>query len=632
MNPKIWKWLNRIFSSGIWLQPFTMAFLVWFFQKVIGGKIPYSMLLLLSILPTVYVWSENQRQSAAGKQEFGIEDTFHSGPTEYSSPLKQQAMYPRIEERLLFERPQGVVLGKAETGTLKKQTRYLCKPMEKGNYRDGHVLIVGGSGSGKSSAVIIPTLLSCPDTGMFCIDIKGELWRKSRRMDDEDVVIIDFQDRGMDGWDALYILNRKETVRDQDLRECMEEIAGSLIPISAKDSAEFWKQSARSLLTGELIGLYKQKDIRNLSELINEILSRDTKELVAELMDGARPKAVEVKYLSSFKNLADETLSGVVQQEEEALKAFTDEDIRFALESNKRKAQPLMLEEGKAVFLAVREEKLEAYYNVINLIIAQVFGCLIKRPEGSSPVMVVIDEAARLCARGPIPYLHNGILLTGRSRNITLILVTQSYEALQNAYTKADIESMVANCAYLVCLDVRSQETAKSICSMAGTYQERETTWSGSGKNRSVSISYRQKPILEPSDLSRLVQMDEAVLIAAQFSYCRVKKCSYYNDPVLAPLSAAVQRYNREAMGLEGQDAPLQEMPEMRPRDTGEILVSVAGYLVDLLKEQWKECCREIKEKTVSLMQQYEKGEKEYEKRRDRTDTKRNGKKTGRRM
>ena len=81
---------------------------------------------------------------------------------------------------------------------------------------------------------------------------------------------------------------------------------------------------------------------------------------MTELMDGARPKAVEVKYLSSFKNLADETLSGVVQQEEEALKAFTDEDIRFALESNKRKAQPLMLEEGKAVFLAVREEKLEA--------------------------------------------------------------------------------------------------------------------------------------------------------------------------------------------------------------------------------------------------------------------------------
>lgn len=34
------------------------------------------------------------------------------------------------------------------------------------------------------------------------------------------------------------------------------------------------------------------------------------------------------------------------------------------------------------------------YYNLVNLIIAQVFGSLIKRPEGSRPVMVVIDEMA----------------------------------------------------------------------------------------------------------------------------------------------------------------------------------------------------------------------------------------------
>ena len=81
---------------------------------------------------------------------------------------------------------------------------------------------------------------------------------------------------------------------------------------------------------------------------------------------------------------------------------------------------------------------------MINLIIAQVFDSLIKRPEGSLPVMVVIDEMARLCSRGAIYGLHNQILLTGRSRNITLIMVTQSYEALSGAYSKDDIQSIVA--------------------------------------------------------------------------------------------------------------------------------------------------------------------------------------------
>lgn len=557
MNKNFWKWMNRIFASGIWLQPFSMAALILFFKKVLHGDASYLTVFALSFLPSVYVWSENQRQAASGKEDFSIEDIFHDKPTEYSSPLKMQAMYPRVDPRLLYDTPKGIVLGKTQTGRIKKQTAYLCKPMEPGSYRDGHVLVIGGSGSGKSSAIIIPGLLSTPDTGMFCVDIKGELWAKSRRMDDPDVVIVNFQDRSKFGWDFLYQLNHKNQVTDQDIRECMEDIANSLIPISAKENAKFWKQSARSLLSGELVGLYKQKGIHNLSELMNEILSRDTKELVAELIDHAAPKAIEVKLLSSFQHLADETLSGVVQEEQENLKIFTDEDIRYAAEVNPRQANPRMLEEKKAVFLAIPEEKLEPYYNVINLIVSQVFSALIKRPEGSLPVMVVIDEFARLVSRGPLPYLHNGILLTGRSRNITLILVTQSLAALENAYSKSDVLSMVANCAYLAALDIRDQTTAKTIAELAGTYKERETTWSGSGKTRSTSITYRDRNILEPSDLAHLVQMDEVVLISSEFNYCRVKKCSYFSDPILGPKSARIQMYNREALGIEGKEQPM---------------------------------------------------------------------------
>lgn len=258
MNGKFWKWLNRIFATGIWLQPFVMAGLILFFRAVFGQRPSILSLFFLSWLPSVYVWSENQRQRAAGKTEFGIEDTFHDRPTQYESPLKMQAMYPKVNEGFLFD-----------------------------------------------------------------------------------------------------------------------------------------------------------------------------------------------------------------------------------------------------------------------------------APEGSPGVIVAIDELGRLCSRGKIPHLHNEILLTGRSRNITLILITQSFEALQNSYTKEDVQSMISNCSYLAVLDVRSQETAKTICSMAGKYKERETTWSGSGKHRSRSTCYRDHPILEPSDLSRLVQMDEVILITAEYSYCRVKKCSYFKEPVL---------------------------------------------------------------------------------------------------
>lgn len=102
-------------------------------------------------------------------------------------------------------------------------------------------------------------------------------------------------------------------------------------------------------MVGELVGLYKQKKIHNLSELVNEILSRDAKELVEELLDGAAPRATETKFLSSFRNLAEDTMSGIVQQEQESLKIFVDEDIRYGMEANTRQANPQMIEEGKAI-------------------------------------------------------------------------------------------------------------------------------------------------------------------------------------------------------------------------------------------------------------------------------------------
>lgn len=41
MNPRIWKWINWIFSSGIWVQPFAMAALIWFFKNVLQGDVSY---------------------------------------------------------------------------------------------------------------------------------------------------------------------------------------------------------------------------------------------------------------------------------------------------------------------------------------------------------------------------------------------------------------------------------------------------------------------------------------------------------------------------------------------------------------------------------------------------------------
>ena len=151
---------------------------------------------------------------------------------------------------------------------------------------------------------------------------------------------------------------------------------------------------------------------------------------------------------------------------------------------------------------------------------------------------------------------------------------------------------------------------------MAGTYRERETTWSGSGKNRSVSISYRERPVLEPSDLAKLVQADEAVLISAEFFYCRIKKCPYFKDRLLGGKSAAVQVYNREAMELEGKEAPaVRIQPQKEEQDARKVLLAYAAYGKEAAVRAWKkgrkllECRAAV---WLNRQKNNDKGEKEY--------------------
>ncbi len=99
--------------------------------------------------------------------------------------------------------------------------------------------------------------------------------------------------------------------------------------------------------------------------------------------------------------MAEETLGGIVGEMNNHIVIFSnDQDIRYAFKDNGNKANPHMLEEGYSIYLSIREEKLSAYYDVIQLIINQVLGELERRAEGEPPIVVCIDELPRLLSSG----------------------------------------------------------------------------------------------------------------------------------------------------------------------------------------------------------------------------------------
>ncbi len=512
--------LSILFDSGLWMQPLTMTAIVKLNELLLLGLEPdmktTAAALIVSFIPTVLWWQE-----------------MSSSPQKAEEKDRRAAMYPAVPEELLFNVPVGIVLGKWHG-------RYVCKSPEV----DGHVFIIGGSGSGKSSAVIIPSLIvrKASNTQVFALDIKGELSFKSAFYDDEQTVIFNPLNRDSWGYDPLYRLTDDSS--GQEVLETMRIIAFSLIPMPANVNDPFWKTSARNLLIGLLVYYYRQGR-RQFVDITDEILGRPVKESIEAVKEGAGSQSVEYRYLCEFFDMSDETLGGIVTEMNNHLIIFsTDQDIRHAFKSNENKMNPGMLEQGKDIYLSISENKLGAYYDVLQLIINQTLSELETRPEDSDTVIeVIIDELPRIVSEGKITTLLNAVH-TLRSRRVCLVLVTQSEEALTSgAYNEGEVADIEAN-SYKIVLSASSIKTQETVCKWAGKYRARKKTIN-SGKTGKVSTSYEDKDILRPADLVSLPQTGEAILISP-YGYHRIKKAPYFKDKYLKNKAADIVRKNKQ--------------------------------------------------------------------------------------
>ena len=529
------KWLDKIIYTGLWTQPLAMGIELKLLSLQDSG-IQFTgqrliSVIVLSLLPAFYIYVSNNIARSGGKKKFGLLDAFEGKPEPYYSTKKQAAMYPEVPQQLIAgSKPSGIVLGKYHG-------KYVCHPVE----QDGHYLIIGGSGSGKSSALIIPSLLINNDVPAFVLDIKGELSRVAKKKGDAKVHIFNPNDRRSYGYDPFYNLKKEST--EQEILETMQMVTFSLISLSANVKDPFWKTSARNMLCGLMIYHYKQGK-HNLVDIMDAILGQSIKTSIQEIMTGSDPTTAEYRYLVQFSDMADETLSGVFAELAINIIVFAnDQDIRYALKHNSLKCSPVDLENGNSMYVVIREDKLTAYNQVLQLIINQTLNALEKRPEKSEPILFLIDELPRILSAGKIERLLDASR-TLRSRNVRLMLVTQSVEALMAVYSENEVVDLISNCNYKIILDASSQKTQHTISEWCGNYKEQKKTWNDAGAKQKMGVSFEEKPIVEGSDLMTLAQTGEVILICS-YGYFRIHKTPYYKDKILKKLADEVAEYNK---------------------------------------------------------------------------------------
>jgi len=414
---------NLIAWTGIWIVPVLALILPRIYENI-----EVSQIAILSLAVLVWIMFNNLWSTVCeGKSldEFVIGDgLIPDSRIRKESALKQQAIHPQVPGKLLSKEPEGIVLGKW-------RKKYVRIPLD----TVYHYCIIGGPGSGKTSTVLLDTLLANfaarkQSYQTFAIDIKGELHEKSTYRYDEEVMVVDPSDRTSCGWDPYYRLHKNPS--GDLLIETMEEIAQSLI-ISTSTQDTFFVENARTMFTGLLLYFYKQGD--SFIDSVNRILEAELGTLIADIISESDRNDLHYKYLAKYAGKKAESIEDIMTEMTTSLSIFSKSDIRFCLRDNYTKASPMSFREGKSIFLAVPEHLLESYKPLMRLCTVQTLRELERRSENEEkPVLVVIDEFARL---GRIEGIF-GALATLRSKKVMILLAFQSLGQVEMVYSKAE--------------------------------------------------------------------------------------------------------------------------------------------------------------------------------------------------
>lgn|GEM_PF-2346923 len=367
---------------------------------------------------------------------------------------------------------------------------------------EGHVLVVGGTGTGKSRGVVIPSLLRWKGSALV-IDIKGELSRitSNRRKMFGPIYIFNPEGEG----DCYDPIAQCRTIDDA------QDLARILIPVPATGDP-FWAQSAQAILAAFVFEGAIEK--RTLSEIAEKLCITPIEELIEHCKNS---KIREVRLLASITyELPDKTLGGVMGElKSKLLTIATDRNICKA--TSQSDWSPESLEEGATIYLRVPEHLIEQYKDILTVIISQTLRHLSKREDYKQPpVLIAIDELPRLSRI----YGLTQALATLRSRNVHILGIIQSMAQLDKIYGIEERKVIADNCRFKLVLSATDPETQRYFSDLAGQKTVMSKGSTINGFNQSISKTEQGTPLIRPEEFANL---KEPILFAPMLYPTKVK-------------------------------------------------------------------------------------------------------------
>ena len=374
------------------------------------------------------------------------------------------------------------------------------RPKDPKTARNKNVLVIGGSGSGKTRFFIKPNIMQCTKTKGYSLvvtDPKGTLVVECGKMlvaagyDVRVFNTINFK-KSMHYNPFAYIHSEKDILK----------LVTTLIANTkgdGKSGDDFW-QKAETLLYMALIGYihYELPPSRqNFTTLIDMLNSMDVREddedyrnpvdLTFEKLAQKQPDHFAVRQYAKYRMAAGKTAKSILVSCGARLAVFDIAELR-EITSYDELGLDTLGERRTALFLIMSDT--DASFNfLISLAYSQMFNLLCEKADdehgGRLPVHVrcLIDEFANI---GQIPNFEK-LIATIRSREISACIVLQAKSQLKSIY-KDNADTIEGNCDTLLFLGGKEKTTLKEMEELLGK-ETIDTFNTGENRGREVSHS-----------------------------------------------------------------------------------------------------------------------------------------------
>ncbi len=394
---------------------------------------------------------------------------------------------------------------------------------------EAHTLVIGATGSGKTTAVVDPLTYSLCKHGesMIFTDPKGEIYKNHAELlkaRGYKIIVLNFRSPELgNAWNPLTLPYRlyKDGNVDKAI-ELVDDVALNILQ-DKKASDPFWEKSASDYFSGCTLGLLE--DAKEEQVNLNAISYMTT---VGEEKFGAGSNYIKeyftlkgesssaYTFASNTINSPNETKGGILAVFRQKIRLFASREQLSEMLSYSDFNMRDIGKEKTAVFMVIHDEK-TTYHALATIFIKQCYETLIDVAQecgGKLPVRTnfILDEFANMPPLKDVTTM----VTAARSRQIRFTFIIQNFAQINEVYGKEDAETIRSNCGnliYILTTELAALEEISKLCGEVKSKKDEKT---------------ESKPLVSVSDLQKM-KMNEVIIIRTRLHPFKTKLAPAYS-------------------------------------------------------------------------------------------------------